>query len=77
MTNVTEFKVALARSGLSMGKIATELKITRSALWKKLHNKSDFRQLELVKLFDLLNLDTWEERQRIFFAHEVESKLTK
>lgn len=72
MTDATEFKVALARTGLSMGQVATELKITRSSLWKKLHNKSDFRQLELVKLFDLLKLDTWEKRQRIFFAHEVE-----
>jgi hypothetical protein len=72
MTDATEFKVALARAGLSMGQIATELKITRSALWNKLHNKSDFRQLELVKLFDLLNLDTWEKRQRIFFTEKVD-----
>lgn len=70
MTNANEFKVALARSGLSMGDIAKELNITRSALWSKLHNKSDFRQLELVKLFDLLNLDTWEKRQTVFFAGE-------
>jgi predicted DNA-binding protein YlxM (UPF0122 family) len=70
MTNVDEFKVALVRSGLSMGDIANELNITRSALWSKLHNKSDFRQLELVKLFDLLKLDTWEKRQTVFFASE-------
>lgn len=68
MTNANEFKAALARSGLSMGDIAKELNITRSALWSKLHNKSDFRQLELVKLFDLLKLDTWEKRQTVFFA---------
>lgn len=70
MTNANEFKAALARSGLSMGKIAEELGITRSSLWSKLHNKSDFRQLELVKLFELLNLDTWEKRQAIFFVGE-------
>jgi predicted DNA-binding protein YlxM (UPF0122 family) len=70
MTNANEFKAALARSGLSMGDIAKELNITRSALWSKLHNKSDFRQLELVKLFDLLKLDTWEKRQTVFFAGE-------
>lgn len=68
MTNVDEFKIALVRSGLTMGDIAKELNITRSALWSKLHNKSDFRQLELVKLFDLLKLDTWEKRQTVFFA---------
>jgi transcriptional regulator with XRE-family HTH domain len=72
MTDVSEFKIAVIRAGISMNEIAQELKITRGALWKKVHNKSDFRQLELAKLFELLNLDTWEKRQRIFFAHEVE-----
>jgi hypothetical protein len=72
MTDAVEFKVAMARAGVSYKDIIEELNISRYALSQKINNKSDFRQLELAKLFELLKLDTWEKRQRIFFAHEVE-----
>ena len=36
-----------------------------------MHNRSDFRQLELSKLFDLLKLDTWEKRQSVFLLTET------
>jgi transcriptional regulator with XRE-family HTH domain len=72
MTDAVEFKVAMARAGVSYKDIIEELNISRYALSQKINNKSDFRQIELSKLFNLLKVDTWEKRQAIFFAHEVE-----
>lgn len=72
MTDTTAFKVAVTSAGISYGEIAEQLGITRGSLYNKIHNRSDFRQLELYKLFDLLNLDTWEKRQAIFFVDLVE-----
>lgn len=77
MTDTDKFKIAMIKAGVTTKIIMEELNITRSALWNKMHNKSDFRQLELNKLFDLLNLKTWEERQSIFFADRVECDSTK
>lgn len=72
MTDTTAFKMSMISAGVSYGEICKELGITRSALYNKIHNRSDFRQLELYKLFNLLKLDTWEKRQNIFFADMVE-----
>ena len=71
MTNTKEFKIAMIAAGVTYNQILETLGITRSALYNKINNKSDFRQLELNKLFNLLKLDTWEKRQAIFFADEV------
>jgi transcriptional regulator with XRE-family HTH domain len=72
MTDTNKFKIAMIEAGVTTKQIMESLGITRSALWNKMNNRSDFRQLELNKLFDLLKLDTWEKRQSIFFADRVE-----
>ena len=68
MTDTNKFKIAMIEADVTTKKISEVLGITRSALWNKMHNRSDFRQLELSKLCDLLKLDTWEKRQSVFFA---------
>lgn len=68
MTDTNKFKIAMIEADVTTKKISEVLGITRSALWNKMHNRSEFRQLELSKLFDLLKLDTWEKRQSVFFA---------
>ena len=71
MTDKKESRIAMIASGVSYKEIVDALGISRNSLYNKLNNKSDFRQVELIKLFDLLKLDTWEKRQAIFFADAV------
>ena len=56
----------IKESGYTYTGIAQELGLTRQGLWKKIHNKSEFKQTEIEKLSRLLNLDT-ETNTHIFF----------
>lgn len=68
MTDVIEFDYALKKAGLSREDVANALKITKTALFNKVHNKRQFKQAELAKMYEILHLDTWEKQQRIFFT---------
>jgi ribosome-binding protein aMBF1 (putative translation factor) len=72
MTDVIEFDYALKKAGLSREDVAKALKITKTALFNKVHNKSQFKQSELATMYDILHLDTLEKQQRIFFAQKGE-----
>ena len=72
MTDVIEFDYALKKAGLSREDVANALKITKTALFNKIHNKSQFRQAELAKMYEILHLDTLEKQQRIFFTQKGE-----
>ena len=60
----------ISKCGISQAKIARELGITRQGLWKKINNRSEFKQSEIEKLARLLNLD-FELNGKIFFKNFV------
>ena len=68
MTNTELLKQYIERSGLKLGYIAERLYISRSTLYQKIENKSDFRQKEIKLLCAMLHIDTAEEQSRIFLA---------
>ena len=74
MTNTLLLKSAIVRQGLTQKQVADELKLSPNGFFKKLHNKSEFRTSEIIKLCDLLNIDKKDE---IFFATDVAKLSTK
>jgi len=58
-------------SGMTMVAIASKSGILRETLYNRLNGKSDFSVSEMVALCDTLHLQN-EDRERIFFAPEVE-----
>lgn len=72
MTDTTELKRRIDESGLKYQFLADKIGITRAALYQKINNISVFRIDEVAKLCDLLGIRTLTERDKIFFAKEVE-----
>lgn len=50
--------------------VAKRMKLTRQGLWKKIHNRSEFKQSEIEMLSKLLELDSNMEK-KIFFKSFV------
>jgi len=68
----TELLLSCIKSSTStMGELAKKLKLSRQGFWKKLHNKSEFKQSEIAAITKELNLDADTER-RIFFTLNVD-----
>lgn len=54
--NLTEFKVAQIRAGVTKEEIAAALDINTTTLYRKINGESDFSLSELKKLKKLFNL---------------------
>lgn len=67
MTNTVLLLERIKESGLKKGYIAKQLGINRYSLAKKIKNETEFLGSEMLKLANLLNLDS-RERDRIFFG---------
>lgn len=67
MTNTTELKVALIRSGLTMEELADKIGISSASLSYKANNKRDFTSKEIKAISEALAL-TVEQKEMIFFA---------
>lgn len=76
MTNTCQLRRLIKGSGLKYQYIANCLHITRYTLSKKIKNESDFNSQEIQKLCKLLNIKSLKEKERIFFATEVDLKST-
>lgn len=76
MTNTIKLEIAITRSGLKKREIASALGITAMGLYKKIHNLSEFKASEIIKLVKVLNLSNLE-REEIFFDEDVDLKSTK
>lgn len=68
MTNTEMLSDKIKNSGLKMGFISKELKISRQQFWKKLNNLVSFNQYEIEKLCELLKISSLREKESIFFA---------
>lgn len=69
MTNTKLLKEVIDAKGIKMNFIAEKLNISRSALWKKINNKSPFNQYEIAELCKILAINNWKA---IFFAENVD-----
>lgn len=66
--NAKELKVEMLRKNVSMTKLAENLSIDRSALWRKMNEKGGkFDRSEIQKISKILNLSA-DDTVRIFFA---------
>lgn len=75
MTDSVLLASKISECGFTYSEIAHELGITRQGLWKKIHNRSEFKQSEIEKITRLLKLDT-EVNSKIFFKNYVGKKST-
>lgn len=74
MTDTLLLKEKIKSSGLRIGFIADKLGIERTTLWKKVNNERSFKQKEIMQMCELLRIDSLEEKERIFFATDVDKK---
>lgn len=66
--NAKELKVEMLRKNVSMTKLAENLRIDRSALWRKMNEKGGkFDRSEIQQISKILNLSA-DDTVRIFFA---------
>ena len=66
MTNTKLLREKIEASGLKLQFIADQIGLTRFGLYKKLQDGTEFKPSQIVKLCDLLKIETIEEREQIF-----------
>lgn len=77
MTNSELLKLKIKESGLKLGYIVEKLNTSYAWFNKKLENKKDFNATEMQILCEILNITDLAEKDRIFFAKNVEKSSTK
>lgn len=68
--NVSDLKAEIARCDLSIPKLADMIGIDRKTLYSRISGETSFKQNEIVKISQCLNL-TEEKIMAIFFADIV------
>lgn len=76
MTDTKELLKVIEASGLRKGYIAQKLGITTYGLQKKVENRSQFKAGEIKILCDVLKITSLKEKERIFFAQNVDKMTT-
>lgn len=64
--NYNELNAEIARNGLTIPQLATEIGINKKTLYQKMKGKTEFKRSELIILKSKLNL-TDERANQIFF----------
>lgn len=72
MTDTKALNEIIEKSGLKKNYIAKCIGITAYGLSKKINNINEFKASEIETLCKLLKIDSLKDRQRIFFATEVD-----
>ena len=70
MTDTELLKKKINESGLRFNFIAEKMGLSRSGLYQKINGNNEFSQSEIVKLCELLNIKSIQERQVIFFKRD-------
>lgn len=76
MTDTGELQRLIRASGLKKTYIASKLGLTPMSLLRKEKNEQEFKPSEIVMLCSLLGITSLTEKERIFFAKEVERNST-
>lgn len=76
MTNTDLLKLKIKESGLKIGFIVEKLGTSYAWFNKKLENQKDFNAFEIQTLCDILEISDLAEKDRIFFARNVEKSST-
>lgn len=76
MTDTEALKSLIKRSGLKYQFIASELNITYQGLKNKIENVNEFKTSEVDTLCKLLGITKLHEKEKIFFANNVDLKST-
>ena len=76
MTDSELLKEKIKKSGYKMKYVAAMLGISYYGFFKKLTNDNEFKASEIQKLCELLGIEG-EDKERIFFANNVDKKSTK
>lgn len=77
MTNSALLKQKIEEKGLKIGFIVEKLGTSYGWFNKKLNNEKDFIAREIQTLCELLDITDLAEKDRIFFAENVEKSSTK
>ena len=64
--NIQEFRVAVARAGVTNRRIANDLGLSEQAFYNKLNGQTEFKNSEIVKLTKILQL-SMDSVNSIFF----------
>ena len=76
MTNSELLKLKIKESGLKLGFIVDKLNTSYAWFNKKLENEKDFNAAEIQMLCEILSITDLAEKDRIFFAKNVEKSST-
>ncbi len=76
MTNSKALRELIATKGLKLKYVAEVLGITYYALQQKINNVREFKTSEVASLCSLLDITSLNEKERLFFAKEVDCKST-
>ena len=77
MTDSVLLKKKIEERGLKLGFIVEKLGTSYGWLNKKLANKKPFKVCEIQTLCEILDITDLEEKDRIFFANNVEENSTQ
>lgn len=77
MTNTQELRKIISEKGIKYIHIAEKLGLTSYGLQLKIENKNEFKQSEVGKFCEILNITSLKEKEKLFFAKEVDLKSTK
>ena len=72
MTDTLKLEMAIRRAGLTKREVARRLSLSEMGLHQKINNVTEFKASEIALLYDLLNLESLEEQQQIFFNSVVD-----
>ena len=76
MTNTKKFQGKIREHGYTIESLSKVIGLSRTGLFNKMHNKSEFTASEIAAIVKALSIDVTEERE-IFFAQFVENKSTR
>lgn len=76
MTNTKLLNLKIKEKGLKIGFIIKKLNTSYGWFNKKLNNEKEFTATEMQTLCEILDITDLEEKDRIFFAKNVEKSST-
>lgn len=77
MTDTVRLRRLIKENGYTFKFIAKKLGLSTYCLQRKMENKNQFYTEEVLTLCKLLNVQTLEEREVIFFKQKVDFKSTE